>query len=257
MERLLAYEGPVVHVDHSHRAPAPTSWSNREEIEEEKRECAKHINKVHADCKNQSSWKDKRIEELQAQVVAKDDELVKSRDSKQRSIRKLMDQESEADAQIAELQQRVKSMTSEKETLLEYYTQKFKRVKELEADIERRNEADASRSVSIDNYYRETTELKLKVQELEERNRKLEAENEALQQQLLSEHDKLMQFRDNLKQARNDVENARASEGRMKSAIRQLEESKDVLKSQKATLIDSYNQLQKEKEALEAKLAGL
>ena len=36
---------------------------------------------------------------------------------------------------LAELQQRVKSMTSEKETLLEYYTQKFKRVKELEAQI--------------------------------------------------------------------------------------------------------------------------
>ena len=35
---------------------------------------------------------------------------------------------------------------------------------------------------------RETTELKLKVQEAAERNRKLEAENEALQQQLLSEH---------------------------------------------------------------------
>ena len=33
----------------------------------------------------------------------------------------------------------------------------------------------------------------------------------------------------------------------MKSAIRQLEESKDVLKSEKATLIQSWNQLEKER----------
>lgn len=29
MKRLLAYEGPVVHVDHSHRAPAPTVSTGR------------------------------------------------------------------------------------------------------------------------------------------------------------------------------------------------------------------------------------
>ena len=142
MERLLAYEGPVVHVDHSTARPRD-EWSNRDEIEKEKRSAPS--TQGLANCNQQSSWKDKRIAELQAQVVAKDDELLKSRnaaeealaksrDSKQSSIRKLMDQESEADAQIAELQQRVKSMTSEKETLLEYYTQKFKRVKELEAE---------------------------------------------------------------------------------------------------------------------------
>ena len=207
MERLLAYEGPVVHVDHSHRAPAPTSLSNREEVEalkgveaskealeKEKRECNKHINELHDYYKGQSSWKDKRIAELQAQVVAKDNELVKSRNSKKRSVRELMDQTIANEAKIAELNQLVKSM---------------------------------------------------------------EAENEGLREQQLSEHDKLRQFRDDLKQARNDVENARASETRMKSAIRQLEERNDVLKSQNATLIDSWNQLEKEKKALEAKLAGL
>ena len=237
MERLLAYEGPVVHVDHAHRAPAWTAGKREcEEKREYDRKLLEQRNELQDYYKGQSSWKDKRIEELQAQVVAKDDERVKSRKMYKAHIQKLMDETIEDEAAKREMEQQIQ---------------------ELKADIERRNEADASRSVSIDNYYRETTELKLKVQELEERNRKLEAENEALQQQLLSEHDKLMQFRDDLKQARNDVENARASEGRMKSAIRQLEESKDVLKSEKATLIQSWNQLNKEKEALEAKLAGL
>jgi len=168
--------------------------ASKEALEKEKRECNKHINELHDYYKGQSSWKDKRIAELQAQVVAKDNELVKSRNSKKRSVRELMDQTIANEAKIAELNQLVKSM---------------------------------------------------------------EAENEGLREQQLSEHDKLRQFRDDLKQARNDVENARASETRMKSAIRQLEERNDVLKSQNATLIDSWNQLEKEKKALEAKLAGL
>ena len=40
MERLLAYEGPVVHVDHSHRAPAPTAGTREDAAEECKRQLA-------------------------------------------------------------------------------------------------------------------------------------------------------------------------------------------------------------------------
>lgn len=96
MERLLAYEGPVVHVDHAHRAPAPTSFSTRE-VAEERKECNRHLQKVHDD--------------YEAKLLAKDDELAKSRRTKQAAINRLAEEVSEDEAERRRLEAEVTELT--------------------------------------------------------------------------------------------------------------------------------------------------
>lgn len=87
MERLLAYEGPVVHVDHGHRAPAPTSFSTRE-VAEERKECNRHLQKVHDDHEANTAWEKNRIVELQQALLDKDKQLQEERRHKETAQRK-------------------------------------------------------------------------------------------------------------------------------------------------------------------------
>ena len=65
MERLLAYGGPVVHVDHSHRAPAPTSWSCRED------EDLPRLRRENAALQNQVNNQTEKLENLSAEWAQK------------------------------------------------------------------------------------------------------------------------------------------------------------------------------------------
>ena len=78
MERLLAYEGPVVHVDHAHRAPAPTSWSNREEIEKERQECDHTVAELHNNYTLAAERDAEEIVELKKALRVQEKELVKA-----------------------------------------------------------------------------------------------------------------------------------------------------------------------------------
>ena len=91
MERLLAYEGPVVHVDHSHRAPAPTGLEWRdcdEELKKEKRECNEHIQGVHANYTNKQQWMENRIVELKQALLDKNNKLQEERQHKETAQKK-------------------------------------------------------------------------------------------------------------------------------------------------------------------------
>ena len=72
MERLLAYEGPVVHVDHAHRAPAPTSWSSRE----------KAVSEATAKCNAYNRELEDEVRTLQRQLAAEKDQVERERQLK-------------------------------------------------------------------------------------------------------------------------------------------------------------------------------
>ena len=80
MERLLAYEGPVVHVDHSHRAPArATGLEMRdcdEEVARERRDCGLRLA---AREKKHKEAVEEALEKCEEALKAKEAELVKAR----------------------------------------------------------------------------------------------------------------------------------------------------------------------------------
>lgn len=116
MERLLAYEGPVVHVDHAHRAPAPTAgfesrasceekvaeerqhkenaqekhkwavgeWSKeaggRMEAEEALERCEEAFRDASAYKERVQARHENEVEELEATVKARDEELKRASD---------------------------------------------------------------------------------------------------------------------------------------------------------------------------------
>jgi chromosome segregation ATPase len=177
MERLLAYEGPVVHVDHAHRAPAPTSFSTRE-VAEERKECNRHIQKIHDDHKANTAWEKNRIKELQQQLLDKDDALLRERRHKEMAKVK----HEEMVKQMVEAEDgRMKAEEDCDHTVAELHN-KYTRAAEGDADemvklqralkaqeeelararfmIEEMKESELSRSKVIDGYYKEVTELK-------------------------------------------------------------------------------------------------
>ena len=78
MERLLAYEGPAVHVDHAHRAPAPTSWSSRE----------KAVSEATAKCNAYNRELEDEVRTLQRQLAAEKDQVERERQHKQAAKKK-------------------------------------------------------------------------------------------------------------------------------------------------------------------------
>ena len=200
MERLLAYEGPVVHVDHGHRAPAPTSFSTRE-VAEERKECNRHIQKIHDDHKANTAWEKNRIKELQQQLLDKDDALLRERRHKEMAkvkheemVKQMveaedgrMKAEEDCDHTVAELHNKyTRAAEGDADEMVKLQRALKAQEEELARDrvlIAQLTESERTRSEGIGMYQREALALNDKLEHQAARIRELVEENEALKAQ--------------------------------------------------------------------------
>jgi len=177
MERLLAYEGPVVHVDHSHRAPAPTGGTREDAVPQEdavareRKECNEHLQKVHDDHEANTAWEKNRIVELQKALLDKEKAF---RDASAYNDRV----EARHAKEVEELERKLQEERQHKETAQKKHEWAVKEMAKEEADRMQAKE-DCDRAVAeLHNNY--TRAAKGDADEIVKLQRELKAKEEEL-----------------------------------------------------------------------------